>query len=47
MPPRDRELAAAGELLAAAVTEGFHAYSVSTRVNSPMNDDAGCVAVAR
>ena len=39
--------AAANEVLTTAVLDGFHAYPVSTRVNSPKNDDAGCVAVAR
>ena len=33
----------AGELVAAAVIEGFHYYPVSTRVNTPKNDDATCV----
>ena len=28
-------------------TDGFNAYPVSTRVNSPKNDDAACVAMAR
>ena len=29
-----------------ALLDGFHVYSVSTRVNLPKNDDAGCVTVA-
>ena len=46
----DRSLTSSQEaagLVCAAVTEGFHHYAVSTRVNTPKNDDASCVAVAR
>ena len=37
--------AAANDILATAVLDGFHAYPVSTRVNTPRNDDAACIAV--
>ncbi len=38
---------AENEFLTAAILEGFHIYPVSTRVNSPKNDDAECAAVTR
>jgi putative SOS response-associated peptidase YedK len=34
-------------LVADAVSEGFHFHAVSTRVNTPRNDDAACTAAAR
>ena len=43
---RVTDSAAVNEILTAAVLDGFHAYPVSTRVNSPKNDDAACVKVA-
>lgn len=33
----------ADEVLAAPVVEGFHHHLVSTLVNSPKNDKAGCM----
>jgi putative SOS response-associated peptidase YedK len=36
--------AAAAEMLAAAVVEGFHHYPVSTLVNTPKNDRPECMA---
>ena len=41
---RMTDSAAVTEVLTAAVLDGFHAYPVSTRLNSPKNDDAACVA---
>lgn len=35
--------AGASDVLAAAVVDGFSAYPVSTRVNSPKNDDEECI----
>ena len=38
--------ALAYEVLASAVLDGFHAYPVSTRVNTPKNDDPALIEVA-